>query len=321
MTDGERPIIEAVGLVKHYGERTAVDDLSLAVRTGEIYGFLGPNGAGKTTTILMLLGILEPDAGVARINGHEAGPGRLQARQFIGAVSETQFLYPDMTVGEYLQFFARLYRLDDSQRRIDELLDEVRLLDRRRSPTVELSRGMQQKLGMARALLHDPPALILDEPVSGLDPHGLREVRDLIVEQRDRGRSVLLSSHVLAEVEKTADRVGIISQGRLITEASPQDIVGQLTVNGPLDVEVDTDASELVDVLAAVDGVVDVHASGSVLHLTTDGERQTRQRVSQAITATGAVIVRLNDPNVSLEDAFIQLTSHEIDKLKASVRG
>jgi ABC-2 type transport system ATP-binding protein len=211
-------VIEADGLTKRFGSRVAVDGLTLRAGAGEIYGFLGPNGAGKTTTIRMLLGILQPDAGTVRICGTLVRRGNFAARRLVGAVAEVQFLYSDMSCREYLSFFAALYRIDRPKERVGQVLEEVGLAERSADRAVHLSKGLQQKLGLARALLHDPPILVLDEPVSGLDPHGIREVREIICRERNRGRLVFLSSHVLSEVERTADRIGIMRQGRMVLE-------------------------------------------------------------------------------------------------------
>lgn len=209
-------MIEIIGLTKNFGSRRAVDNLTLRANAGEIYGFLGHNGAGKTTTIRMLLGILKPDEGQIRICGQELRPNNTDVRRLIGAVSEIQYLYDDMTCGEYLSFFASLYGVENAYRRTGEVLYEVGLFDREHDLAVTLSKGLQQKLGLARALLHNPPILILDEPVSGLDPNSIRDIREIICRERDRGRLVFLSSHVLSEVERTADRLGIMRGGRLV---------------------------------------------------------------------------------------------------------
>lgn len=216
-------MIELQSLTKRFGPRTAVDGLSLTVGAGQIYGFLGANGAGKTTTIRMLLGILEPDGGRAVVCGRPVRRGDREGRRLVGAVGETQYLYGDMTLAAYLGFFARLYGV--SRGRVEEVLADVGLADRAGDLAVDLSKGLQQKLGLARALLHDPPVLLLDEPVSGLDPHGIREVREIICRERDRGRLVFISSHVLAEIALVADRVGIMLQGRLVFES---DVKGAL---------------------------------------------------------------------------------------------
>jgi ABC-2 type transport system ATP-binding protein len=211
-------VIEARALTKRFGSRVAVDGLDLCVRPGEIYGFLGPNGAGKTTTIRMLLGILHPDAGAVVVCGRPVRRGDRAGRHLVGAVAEVQHLYGDMSCAEYLRFFAALYGLGWAKARVAGLLELVGLAERADDRAADLSKGLQQKLGLARALLHDPPVLILDEPVSGLDPHGIREVREIIGRERDRGRVIFLSSHVLSEVERTADRVGILRHGRLVFE-------------------------------------------------------------------------------------------------------
>jgi ABC-2 type transport system ATP-binding protein len=211
-------VIETSGLTKRFGSRTAVDGLGLSVRPGEIYGFLGANGAGKTTTIRMLLGILQPDAGTISICGRPVQRGDRAGRCLVGSVGEVQYLYGDMSCQAYLSFFARLHGVEQPARRVSEVLDDVGLADRAGDRGVDLSKGLQQKLGLARALLHNPPVLLLDEPVSGLDPHGIRDVREIICRERDKGRLIFFSSHVLSEVSRIADRIGIMLRGKLIYE-------------------------------------------------------------------------------------------------------
>ena len=220
-------MIETRGLTKRFGARTAVDHLDLTAGPGQIYGFLGPNGAGKTTTIRLLLGILAPDAGTVQVCGRQVRPGDRAGRCLVGAVAEVQHLYGDMSCAEYLRFFAALYGIDDAGARVPAMLDLVGLGDRARDRAIDLSKGLQQKLGLARALLHDPPVLVLDEPVSGLDPHGIREVREIICRERDRGRLVFLSSHVLSEIERTADRIGMLRHGRLVFEGRVEDVMAR----------------------------------------------------------------------------------------------
>jgi ABC-type multidrug transport system ATPase subunit len=220
-------VIETKGLTKRFGARTAVDGVDLRAGAGEIYGFLGPNGAGKTTTIRLVLGVLTPDAGTVQVCGRTVRRGDRAGRFLVGAVAEVQHLYGDMTCREYLRFFAGLYRIDGASARVDAMLDLVGLGDRAHDRAIDLSKGLQQKLGLARALLHDPPVLVLDEPVSGLDPHGIREVRDIICRERDRGRLVFLSSHVLSEIERTADRIGMLRQGKLVFEGRVEEVMAR----------------------------------------------------------------------------------------------
>jgi ABC-2 type transport system ATP-binding protein len=220
-------VIETRGLTKRFGARTAVDGLNVHAGPGQIYGFLGPNGAGKTTTIRLLLGILTPDAGTVQVCGRQVRRGDRAGRCLVGAVAEVQHLYGDMSCAAYLRFFAALYRIGDADARVAAMLDLVGLADRAHDRAIDLSKGLQQKLGLARALLHDPPVLVLDEPVSGLDPHGIREVREIIRRERDRGRLVFLSSHVLSEIERTADRIGMLRQGRLVFEGAIEDVMAR----------------------------------------------------------------------------------------------
>ena len=220
-------MIETNGLTKRFGTRTAVDHLDLHAGPGQIYGFLGPNGAGKTTTIRLLLGILTPDAGSVQVCGRKVRRGDRAGRCLVGAVAEVQHLYGDMSCAAYLRFFAALDGIGGADARVAAMLDLVGLADRARDRAIDLSKGLQQKLGLARALLHDPPVLVLDEPVSGLDPHGIREVREIICRERDRGRLVFLSSHVLSEIERTADRVGMLRQGKLVFEGRVEDVMAR----------------------------------------------------------------------------------------------
>lgn len=213
-------MIEIENVTKAFGDRIAVNDLSLRVDAGEIYGFLGSNGAGKTTTIRMMLGIIEPGSGSIRVCKNRVRRGDRKGRSLIGAVGEVQHFYPDMSCLAYLRYFAALNGLRDPGRRAGEVLADVNLSDRAADLAVTLSKGLQQKLGLARALLHDPPVLVLDEPVSGLDPNGIREVREVILRERDKGRLVFFSSHILSEVAMIADRVGIMQKGKLVFEAT-----------------------------------------------------------------------------------------------------
>ena len=176
-------ILRASGLAKRYGATDAVRDLDLEVRRGEIYGFLGPNGAGKTTTLLMLLGIERPTAGTIELFGRAGPLDPFRDKPRIGVVGEQQYLYDDLSAWEYLLFFGALYRVERPEDRAQELLERLDLYEFRRLRARDFSRGMQQKLGLARALLHRPELLVLDEPVSGLDPHGIRQVREILTEE------------------------------------------------------------------------------------------------------------------------------------------
>jgi ABC-2 type transport system ATP-binding protein len=310
-------LIEAVGLTKRFGKRVAVDELSLSVPSGVIYGFLGPNGAGKTTTIRMLLGILPPDAGTVRVCGRPVRHRKrdLSSRRLIGAVSENQYLYDDMSVREYLRFFSALYRVGKG--RVDVVLDEVGLGERAADLAVNLSKGLQQKLGLARALLHDPPVLILDEPVSGLDPHGIREVREIIVRERGRGRCIFLSSHVLSEVEQTADRVGILRHGRLILDEETSRIAARLGAGTSLEIELDALTEGLLDTIRGLPFVHEVSAHGARrLSVRLDDGSEARLQLSRTLSAGGSAILGMREHQVTLEEAFVTITDQAVDPIE-----
>jgi ABC-2 type transport system ATP-binding protein len=309
-------LITTEGLTKRYGERLAVDDLNLSVPSGVVYGFLGPNGAGKTTTIRMLLGILPPDAGTIRIGDRVVRHSRrdLPAQRLIGAVAEHQYLYDDMSVGEYLRFFAALYKV--GKQRVGVVLEEVGLADREDDFAVDLSRGLQQKLGLARALLHDPPVLILDEPVSGLDPRGIREVREILVRERDRGRCIFLSSHVLSEVERTADRVAILRKGRLVAEDRPVDIAARLASGVRLEIEL---ASYDEALIAAVRQRPEVHdvtlGDGGHMVVQMEAGADARLSLSRALSDGGGIILSMSEHHATLEEAFVTITDGAVEPI------
>lgn len=209
-------MIDVAGLTKLYGSLTAVQDLSFAVAPGEILGLVGPNGAGKTTTLRSLAGILRPTRGRVRIAGHDLSLHPIPAKTALAFIPDEPQLFEYLTVEEHLQFVARLYQLGDPAPRIGPLLAELELADKRDALASELSRGMKQKLAIACGLLHDPRALILDEPLTGLDPVGIRRMKRTITARAQAGTAVILSSHLLSLVEELCTRVLILQAGRLV---------------------------------------------------------------------------------------------------------
>ena len=225
------PLVETRDLIKRYGRQiTAVDRLNLEVRRGEVYGFLGPNGAGKTTTLRMLLGLIEPTSGAARVLGQE--PGSPASLRGVGALVESPAFYPYLSGYDNLKVVSRYAGVP--RRRIREVLETVELSGRAKDKFKKYSLGMKQRLGVAAALLKDPELLILDEPTNGLDPKGMADMRALVRELGSGERTVLLSSHLLGEVEQICDRVGIVREGRMLEEAAVQELRGRegLAVRG-----------------------------------------------------------------------------------------
>ena len=297
-------------LTKRYGRLTALEELDLRVGRGEIYGFLGPNGAGKTTTVLLLLGLLRPSAGAAYVFGQTVRLDDAAARRRVGVVPEQPYLYPHMTAQEYLMLFADMYGVPRKKERIAQLLAEVGLSDRRHSRLRELSRGMQQKVGLVRALLHDPELLLLDEPTSGLDPASIKQVRDLLLELRKRGRTILISSHILSEVERTADRVGILLKGHLRAQDTVEHLIRGVGSEPVVEVELHQPVPGLPERLRALPCVSRLEVEGSVLavSLPPGVGKEAHAELFAAIAASGGTIVQMTTRKSSLEDAFLAIT-------------
>lgn len=219
-------LIETSHLVKSYGDKLAVDDVSFQVNAGEIFGFLGPNGAGKTTTIKMIVGLLRPSAGIAKVGGYDVVLRPLQAKAACGYVPDEPNLYAKLTGRELLRFVGDLYGLDRDQmlRRSEELLRLFGLMEAADDTTDSYSHGMKQKTSLAAALVHDPRVLVLDEPTMGLDPKSARLIKDILRQMADRGASVMLSTHILEIAQNMCDRIGIINKGRLIAAGTMDEL-------------------------------------------------------------------------------------------------
>ncbi len=220
------PLIELQHLVKRYGDKTAVDDVTLEVRAGEIFGFLGPNGAGKTTTIRVVVGLLQPTSGTVRVGGYDVQTQPLQAKAICGYVPDQPNLYAKLTARELLRFVGDLYGVKRSQveRRIEELLRLFDLTAAGDDTIDSYSHGMKQKTALAAALMHDPRVLVLDEPTVGLDPKSARLFKDILRQMADRGAAVFLSTHILEIAEHMCDRIGIIDRGRLIAVGTMEEL-------------------------------------------------------------------------------------------------
>lgn len=308
-------MIRTENLTKYYGDIKAVEDLNIHVQEGEIYGFLGPNGSGKTTTIMMLLGLVKPTSGRCELFGKTLSEDYFGIKMRLGVLSEFQYLYEEMTGWEYLNFFADLYRVPDKERRIDELLNLVNLYYRKDQLIAGYSKGMKQKLSLARTLLHDPDLLILDEPVTGLDPHGIKEFRDVIMEQNRRGKTLFISSHILSEIERTCDRVGIIHNGRLLAEDHMEDLKRRVASEVELLVELEEVQDGIVEALKDLDVVQSVEVDDSRLRITTRPEEDYRSTISRTIAENGGVLLEMRTREMSLEDAFVTITKENISLL------
>jgi ABC-type multidrug transport system ATPase subunit len=295
-------IVSTHRLTKTFGPRTAVDAVDLTVRRGEVYGFLGPNGAGKTTTLRMLLGLVRPTSGTATVHGLAPGDPAAVART--GSLVEGPGFYPYLSGRENLRVLARYQGLDD--RAADRVLDRVGLADRGRDRFKAYSLGMKQRLGVAAALLGDPDLLVLDEPTNGLDPAGMADMRALVVDVAAGGQTVLLSSHLLAEVQEICDRVGIISRGRLLVESTVAELRGATVIRlaaTPLD------RALAVAMRVAGEDAVEVADGG----LRIAGPAALVPELARALVAADVDIAGLHSVERSLEEVFFDLTGTETE--------
>ena len=311
--------ITARDLAKRYGSVRAVDGIDLNIRSGEIYGFLGPNGSGKTTTIMMLLGVLEPSGGTVKLFGEPYTARRLDLRRRIGVVPEKhpRGVWRWMTAAEYLGLFGKLFAVPRPQQRVAELLERVDLQDVARRRVSEFSRGMLQKLSIVRALLHDPDLLFLDEPISGLDPIGIKQVRDLILAERREGRTIFVSSHLLSEVERICDRVAIISRGRLVAEDTLSALLGRATLHRKLEIELESLPDGTLAALSDLDCVTACDGDGTVVRLEVPADRDVRRDISAWLFGRGLVPLRIQEVGRTLEELFFEITTDNVRSLGA----
>lgn len=299
--------VVASGLTKSYGKRLALDDLSLGVEEGDIFGFLGPNGAGKTTTIRVLAGLLAPTEGTARVAGVDVAKNVRAIKRAVGVLPESLGYYDWMTGEEYLIYFGKLYAVSDPRARARSLLEAVGLAKRGRTPVSGYSRGMRQRLGIARAMVHSPRILFLDEPSLGLDPRGQREINDLIQRlNRENGLTVFLSSHLLSEIEGLCTRFAIVREGRLVAEGDRAQLEARLGKSRRMRLEV-SDPERALDVAGAMSRIRHARPEGEgiVIDPETDDAAATLLKV---LVSDEVEVYSMQRLDRSLEEIFFGLT-------------
>lgn len=304
--------IQVDRLTKSYGPLLAVDHISFEVPKGSIVGFLGPNGAGKSTTIRMLTCYMPPTSGSAKVAGHDVFFDSLAVREKIGYLPESNPLYTEMRVSEYLEFKAKIRGLDRAtrQKRIAEVAERCWLKDRLKSVIGTLSKGYRQRVGIADALLHNPPVLVLDEPTVGLDPTQIREVRKLIAELAG-DHTVLLSTHILPEVEMVCQRVIIIARGKIVAQGTPEEL--KQKAGGGIRVEVRGPADQIKQTLNALPGVdrVESEPSAGIGKFIVHGKQtvEMKERIAQVISENKWALRELRQEGASLEEYFVRATA------------
>jgi ABC-2 type transport system ATP-binding protein len=309
-------VIRARGLTKRYGRRLyAMDHLDLDVPSGAIYGFIGQNGAGKTTTIRTLATLLTPDEGDAEVVGIDVLRRPAQARARIGYMPDFFGVYDDLKVDEYLEFYAQLHGVGGGGLRKlrDKLLELVNLTDKRFEYVAALSRGMQQRLCLARALVHDPDVLLLDEPASGLDPIARVEMRELLKELGRMGKTILISSHILSELTDLCTHVGIVSSGRMLRQGPLADVLWAVERPGYV-LRVLEPAELAARTLQTIGGVgaISVDDESGEVHFRCDGGAEMAAEAVAAVVAAGLHLARFGEVEGSLEAAFVRLAREEV---------
>jgi ABC-2 type transport system ATP-binding protein len=318
-------VISVENLTKRYATKTAIEGMSFQVEKGEILGFLGPNGAGKTTTMRIITGYMPGTDGTVKIDGYDVADQPLEVRKRIGYLPENPPLYPEMTVVGYLRFVAKLKGVAGAnlQSEVERVMSKVNITDVQNRIIAKLSKGYKQRVGIAQALLNDPPVLILDEPTIGLDPKQIHEVREL-VKSLAGNHTVVLSTHILPEVEQTCHRVIIIDRGKIVAVDSPQNLRAQIQGAARVIAEVEGPAGEVAAAVKGVAGVMDVRVAnenGARTRFYIDGEtgRDVRSEIARTIVNKGWGLLELQSESMSLEDIFIKLTTAEEASTPAAV--
>jgi len=320
-------MIEVEHLSKIYGSTAAIQDVTFSVEPGEIMGFLGPNGAGKTTTMRILAGFLPATRGTAKVAGFEVHEHSMQVRQNIGYLPETPPLYSEMTIEGFLDFVARIKGVNAGNRpdRINYALEKCNLTGQRRTLIKKLSKGFRQRVGIAQAIVHDPPVIILDEPTVGLDPKQIIDVRDLI-----RGlagdHTVILSTHILPEVSATCDRVTIINKGLIVATNKPENLMSDLHLSTSYEIETGGDYAQLSEVLTGIPNLVDftpigtglIHEGRFRVRVTTDIQSDIGPDLSTALVMSGIPLYEMRRIQATLEDVFLNLTTEDVEILAES---
>jgi ABC-2 type transport system ATP-binding protein len=310
-------MIEVQGLTKRYGDKLAIEGITFDVQPGEILGFLGPNGAGKSTTMKILSGYMPATAGKATVAGYDVFDQSIDARRRIGYLPESVPLYTEMKVRDYLGFMAEIRGVGRAERRarVDYAMESARVADRADWIIARLSKGYRQRVGLAQAIVHNPPVLILDEPTVGLDPRQIIETRNLI-KRLGGEHTIILSTHILPEVSATCSRVVIIANGHVVAEDTPDNLTRRLRGSERIEMEIDGPIEKLAAKLRAMPNVLSVEtaslANGRTRALVDSGvDQDVRAELAAAVVKGGGALYQLRNVGMSLEDVFLQLTTQE----------
>ena len=309
MSDTE-VVVETVKLRKEYKGVVAVDDLDLRLERGDIFGLIGPNGAGKTTTIKMLATLLKPSSGSAYIGGHDVVRSPEKVRGVIGYMPDFFGVYGDLRTWEYLSFFAAAYRIPKRRRveLIEDVLELTDLVVKRESYVRDLSRGMKQRLCLAKTLIHDPEVLLLDEPASGLDPKARFEIREILKELGNMGKTILISSNILSELADFCNKIGMIERGKLLVSGDMDSILSQLGEGTVLEIKIHHGVERAREILEQRSDIEDIDARGDTLKVQYTGRSADVHSVLTQLVNEQVAVSSFHETGLDLEDAFLKLT-------------
>jgi ABC-2 type transport system ATP-binding protein len=307
------PAVQTIGLTRHYGAMIALNHLDLTVNRGDLFGFIGSNGAGKTTTLRILATFLAPSAGTAKILGHDVVTDADAVRHNIGYMPDFFGVYKDMEVTEYLDFFGACYKIPSAQRErtVNDVLELVGLTEKKGAIIGALSRGMQQRLGLARVLIHDPQVLLLDEPASGLDPRARIEMMAILQELQKLGKTIIISSHILSELQTLCNRVAIIEKGQLIYSGPVQGVRDQMTSGRVVWVRVSSDPAVAIDLLKTRPEISEAAAVDGSIKITMATHDADHSIVADTLVRGGAKLIELKEDEIGLEEVFMRVTRGE----------
>jgi ABC-2 type transport system ATP-binding protein len=307
------PSVQTLGLTRTYGSMVALNALDLTVHQGDLFGFIGSNGAGKTTTLRILATFLAPSAGQALVLGHDVVRDADAVRHVIGYMPDFFGVYKDMEVTEYLDFFGACYKIPTAQREktVNDVLELVGLSEKKGALIGALSRGMQQRLGLARVLIHDPKVLLLDEPASGLDPRARIEMMAILQELQRMGKTIIISSHILSELETLCNRVAIIERGKLIYTGPVQGVRDQMQTGRVVWVKVSSDQAHAIELLKARPEVSAAEAEDSHVKVTLVNHDIDHSIVADTLVRGGARLIELREDELGLEEVFLRVTRGE----------
>jgi ABC-2 type transport system ATP-binding protein len=303
-------MIELINFVKQYGDFTAVEGLTLNIPAGELFGFIGPNGAGKSTTIRFLATLLQATQGEGVVNGHSVTRDPRGVRRSVGYMPDNFGVYDGMKVWEFLDFFAVAYQIPRSRRKqvIDDCLELLDLGHKRDDFVNGLSRGMKQRLCLAKTLVHDPPVLILDEPTSGLDPRARLEVKALLKELRRMGKTILISSHILSELADCCTSIGILERGQLLLSGPIDEVYRRIRTTRVIEIRPLGDVQPALAAVRSLPGVEDVQVSGSRITIEMTGSDEELAQMLEQLLASGVRLRSFAEKDPTLEDIFMLVT-------------